>query len=459
VNLTMMTRFDSLVRRRGGAVILALFLVACDTQSLLEVPDPDVGTPVTIEDKAALPAVLGGAVSDFGVAYNGTGDSQISMSALFTDELIWAETFPTRFEVDVRSVQVANGTTEGVFRNLHRARISALRAVEAHFRLDPGTNASILAIAEALNLEGMTYIYFGENYCNGVPFSRILNAVEEFGSPKTNVEMFNEAIVRFDSSLKMIGTLTGAAATGTAAVLHTNFAKVGRGRAYMDLDDPASAVLAVAGVPTNFVYNVVHSTNSTRQNNGLFNLVFDGRRFGVGQLEGVNGLPFRTDAAAGDVRIPNARGTGSASFGFDGTTALFVEQKYGLRDSPAPVINGTEARLIEAEADMRVGGATWIPTLNTLRTGVGMAGTLTDPGTQTAREDLFFKEREYWLWLTAHRLGDMRRLLRQYGRAASSVYPTGNYFKGGLYGTDVQFPIPFDEKNNPNFVQCTDRNP
>jgi hypothetical protein len=39
------------------------------------------------------------------------------------------------------------------------------------------------------------------------------------------------------------------------------------------------------------------------------------------------------------------------------------------------------------------------------------------------------------------------------------VFPAGNYFKGGLYGTDVNFPVPFDEQNNPNFQQCLDRSP
>jgi hypothetical protein len=29
----------------------------------------------------------------------------------------------------------------------------------------------------------------------------------------------------------------------------------------------------------------------------------------------------------------------------------------------------------------------------------------------------------------------------------------------GTYGPDVNFPVPFDEQNNPNFVQCVDRNP
>ena len=81
--------------------------------------------------------------------------------------------------------------------------------------------------------------------------------------------------------------------------------------------------------------------------------------------------------------------------------------------------------------------------------------------------NLHFAERARWLWLSAHRLSDLRRLVRQYGRLADAVFPTGPYFKAqfSAYGTDVNFPIPFDEFNNPNLSDlpptqsCIDRNP
>jgi hypothetical protein len=76
---------------------------------------------------------------------------------------------------------------------------------------------------------------------------------------------------------------------------------------------------------------------------------------------------------------------------------------------------------------------------------------LTDPGTQAAREDMLFSERAFWLYGTGHRLGDFRRLIRQYGRSAESVFPTGVWHKGGNYGADVAFSLPFRETNNPDF--------
>ena len=55
-------------------------------------------------------------------------------------------------------------------------------------------------------------------------------------------------------------------------------------------------------------------------------------------------------------------------------------------------------------------------------------------------------------------MSDLRRLIRQYGRTQDKVFPTGVYFKGGSYGTDVNFPIPDSELLNPNFKGCIDRN-
>ena len=70
-----------------------------------------------------------------------------------------------------------------------------------------------------------------------------------------------------------------------------------------------------------------------------------------------------------------------------------------------------------------------------------------------------FRERAFWMFGTGHRLGDMRRLLRQYNRSAEQVYPTGAWFKGGNFGDAIQMPVPVEEQNNPRFVACTDRQP
>jgi len=96
-------------------------------------------------------------------------------------------------------------------------------------------------------------------------------------------------------------------------------------------------------------------------------------------------------------------------------------------------------------------------TLNTLRTRVPGLAPLSDPGTAAQRVDLQFRERAFWLFLSGHRQGDLRRLIRQYGRGAESVFPTGPWVAGLQYGTDVTFPT--GEQFNPNYTTCLDRNP
>jgi starch-binding outer membrane protein, SusD/RagB family len=96
--------------------------------------------------------------------------------------------------------------------------------------------------------------------------------------------------------------------------------------------------------------------------------------------------------------------------------------------------------------------------LNDLRDLQGLDPLPVPPNTDAA-VDLLFSERAFWLFATGHRLGDLRRLIRQYGRAPDEVFPTGTYIKGGDYGEDVNLPIPIEEQNNPNSAGCLDRNP
>jgi hypothetical protein len=37
------------------------------------------------------------------------------------------------------------------------------------------------------------------------------------------------------------------------------------------------------------------------------------------------------------------------------------------------------------------------------------------------------------------------------------VFPTGQFFKGGVYAADVNLPVTVDEQNNPEFTACIDR--
>ena len=146
----------------------------------------------------------------------------------------------------------------------------------------------------------------------------------------------------------------------------------------------------------------------------------------------------------------------------DLTQPIYVQRLWTTNASPVTIVSGVEARMIEAEAQIKAGqAAAAIATLNAARTTVAGLTPLTDPGTDAARVDLVFRERAFWMFSTGHRTGDLRRLVRQYARPASSVFPTGNWHKGGTYGPDVTVPIPQAEQNNPNLPSgastCIDR--
>ncbi len=435
---------------RGSAARSALLVftaaillpaAGCSIDDLLSVDDPDVATPGSLTGAQALPAILSGARSDFQVAFSGTSGSegQVTYSGLFTDELQFVESFDTRLQIDKRAVRIDNSNVEAVFRNVMRARTSTETAVERFVEFDPDTEGH----ASALNLAGYSYIMVGENYCSGIPFSRLSESgATEYGEPETTTQIFQRAIARFEDAIDV------ATAAGDDDLL--NLARVGLGRAYLNLEQYADAATAVENVPTEFEYVIEHSENTPRQYNGIFSFTHTGRRFGVSESEGGVGLPFRT---AMDPRVPWVQ----QGIAWDGSSLLYRQLKYPTRSAGVPLASGIEARLIEAEAEFNGtgGAAAMYLILNTLRSDAGITPGLTPAATPTGQQDDLFSERAFWLYLTGHRLGDLRRLVRQYDRVADTVYPSGEYWKQGQsYGTDLSFPLPQDEAGNPNYLAC-----
>ncbi len=428
--------------------VVGCVLAACDTDSLLEVDEPEFATPETLDNPAALPTLYAGALGDFQVAYSGAGDdSWLSVTSLFGDELRSSDTFTTRNATDQRSQfpTVQGNTSNAAYNRLHYARRSAAEVAAAVERF---VNAQDPRYATLKALEGYAIVALGEAFCGAVPISSSVNASPgEEGAPLSTDDLFAQAVARFDAAL-----------AGTPA---SDLARVGKGRALLNRGRYAEAAAAVAGVPTDFVHRVEHSGNTGRQNNPIW-VLQDNRRYTMSDLEGGNGLDYRS---ASDPRAPWRE---HEQLGFDQATPLFIVGRYHDRGADVILADGVEARLIEAEAALQAGGD-WLGILNQLRANVAslMAARypdyvaypqsanalppLADPGTAAARVDLLFRERAFWLFLTGHRMGDLRRLVRQYGRSQDAVFPTGAWHKGGVYGVDVNFPIPFNEAQNSQF--------
>ncbi len=456
-------------RLAAGALTASLIAVAaCNQDKLLTVSTPDVVQPKDLTGASVLPNAFAAAVGDFQVAYAGSGgvEGLVVISGLLSDELLDAETFPTRLEVDRRATNIVNGSMLTIFQNAQRARATAEVVAASYAQFDAANPNR----AEVMALAGYMYVLFAENYCSGVPTSRVnVDGTFTFGDPQTSAQMLTAGLAKFDSAI------TIASAAGASGATALNLARIGKGRAQLDQNNPAAAAATVAAVPTSFTYNIQHDENSSRQYNAIYTYTVASKRFTVPNSEGGNGLAL---VSLNDVRVPVVR-TGN---GFDGNTPFYRTPKYtGLtltppRGAPTPLALGTEARLIEAEAALRAGDdATLLAKLNEARVNAktysdaalppsALASLPALPATTTGKQDLLFSERAFDLYLTSHRVGDLRRLIRQYSRGAESVFPTGTYnplgaAAGNTYGTDVNFPIPFEETNNPQYKQCLDRNP
>jgi hypothetical protein len=476
---------------------LTLSLAGCNTDEIVEVEDPAQLQPSETNSADAVPALVNGALRQFIGGYSGLGDdSFMSVSALISDEFYYGDSFTTRNAGDRRSMQapILGNISDTPFLRLHQARMLARRAYAAVNKFEDELADDPDAFrAELRRTEGYVYVALSEGWCGAVPFSNVPDEGEidpakiESGQPLTVAQMNQAAIPLFDEAIALAADVTG-----------TRAATVGKGRALLNLGQFANAAAAVANVPTTFVFHLEHSTNTSTQNNGIASLIDNGR-YSPSNWEGgqnASGTAFRPDnnntatapasaeglgfRGAQDPRLPYLL-TGGC---FTSAIFCFTNLNYPDFDADVPLASGVEARLIEAEAALQAGNVDLMLTrLNALRAsaasllpllypdriqgfpaspGVISLAALTDPAAAgataaeafAARRNLLFRERAFWLYNTGHRQGDLRRLIRQYGLPQNQVFPTGPYFRGSAYGSDVNYPVPFNEENNPNFVRA-----
>jgi starch-binding outer membrane protein, SusD/RagB family len=480
-----MTRYISAV-----LVTLATAIPIQGCSDLLNVTDPDIILDANSAQGAL--AYKNGVLLRLAQAVNGVQgpDAFFVYSGLLADEWRSGDTFVQRNNHDQRIWDPQNTFYADPYRRLNRLRVEAEKAVAALRTYLPPDSSYLTGRMFALS--GYAEVLIGENYCNGTPLSEINGADITYGMPLSNDSVLGLAVAVADSALLEASNAIALADARLAALPNPTRADTTRYRAMRDQGirsqrlaavikgrallarGPtyfAAAAAAVAGVPDTFKFQVTHSVNSNT--NQTFALNNGARRYTMVDREGTNGLDF---ISANDPRLPRA--TGSVVPGdliFDSAFPLFVtRQGLWANTSPVSIVTGVEARLIEAEAALRAGQtATWLAAINALRTNTALypaaqTGFTRGPNL-TAIADTFvndtsrimttFRERAFWMFGTGHRLGDLRRLVRQYNRPADSVYPIGAYYKGGLYGTAYVMAVPFEEVNNPNFTQCTDQLP
>jgi len=442
------------------ALVAAALPSACTDpkQTLLDAPIITIIDTSAASSAAGADALRIGALSRLRqiTAGSGAGDSPWMFSGLITDEWKSSDTFSQRNETDQRQVQDNNANWTPIVRDLYRARTSAREAINALKVYAPTPAANI---GQMYMVMATAELYIAEWICNGAPIS------EDPTPPQaTNAEVYVVAAAHADSAL------AASTATDAFSVSVHNAAAVVKGRILVEQGKFTEAATAVAAVPTAF--QLLATFSLTSGSNQIWSLNTSAKRWTVGDsfdVAGIikNAIPFAT---AKDPRIPvtgTTLGTSPAGRGFDNSTN-FIFTTLWARTDPTPIWSGIDARLMEAEAKLNANDFAGMMTiLNALRTAPQNLGaittpamsTLATPATKADAVNLFFREKAFWTYSRGQRLGDLRRLIRLYGRAAdgSDTFPTGTFFKGGSYGGDVNFPMTVDETNNPNFTKCLDR--
>jgi starch-binding outer membrane protein, SusD/RagB family len=505
-------------QRIASLGLVALLAASCNRDKILTVTDPDIINPADLNSAEAAEALRVGALSrlnDMTAGFNSSiGGGSLAESIYFysgalADEWRSTDTFVQRDELDSRTQTPTNTAVRSAATELARLRVQAMLAVPVLRQFKP---ANVSDVGQMFWIRGFGELSIAENFCNGFPVPDLDNVspttVLPLGTPENNVDTYARALKSFDSAI--VNTAAGQPRGDTVKWLSA----LEKGRVLLDLGSYAAAgtTVTAANIPNDFRFTMFYSVSSPGPSNQIWSLNNSAGRWMVANNEGPLGF---NPASANDPRVPiciNTTGTGAgavcrnfdtpvssnnrtASFDNNFPAGTFLQQLvWPNPDADVAIATGTEARLIEAEAALRSGDvATFLQKLNFLRanyttfkqptdpcpaTGTNVAGCptipaggnllppLTDPGTQTAREDLLFRERGFWLWSTAHRLADLRRLVRPtaqggFGRAETSIFPNGTYYKGGLYGTDKFLIVPASEANNPSAPSgaCADFNP
>ena len=419
------------------AVLLPMVVGSCGA---LDVSDPTAIEDANLNNTAGAELLRSNAL---GLLYLAAGDAALN-SALVSDEFIsdWPSSGVEL--LDRRESEQFEGPYSAYYysewQTVRRAASIAIPKLLAY----PGLGG-YAHLGEVYAARGYAALRLAEDFCPGFPLHQVVDYQVVYGPPTTTDQAFEGALADFELAITY----------GVDSSRVLNLARIEKGRTLLGLGRFAEAKDAVSSVPTDYLWNAFYTTSSF----GLWNPVSAFSPFAellrsIGKQEGANGLDF---SGAGDPRLV-ATPAGTAA---DGVTELYTPGKYPDGNAAIVLASGIEARLIEAEAALQAGDPAWLSILNALRATQGSPAlpAITDPGTSAARTDVLFRERAFWLFGTGHRLADLRRLISRYGRPTETVFPTGSYRLGGIYGTATSIPFPGVEEArfSPSVTGCTSR--
>jgi hypothetical protein len=381
----MSHRSPLLARRLLGLASVVLFVGACS--DILEVSNEQDILDQNLDSPDAVTPIMNGVIGDYALAYA----NAIDIVGLFGQELIHTGSFPTWREVENGIGTRPSATGNQVYQNASRA-IWVADTAAVRFRQALPDAEKRFELATVLVWGGFAHFMLADNFCE----------VTFHGGPAVApAEAYQRAKAMFDDALTV--------ATAANRPELRNAALAGRARAKLMLGDFAGARTDAQLIPQGFILRALYGTN-TRENNA----VATNTTTLIRREAGVHPRYYRGDARYKTDPRTLFRDKGDTAKGSD-PTRQFVEQlKYPARDTPIPVFTWQEARLIEAEAEIRLNNPDRaVVLINQVRAAANLPA-YAGPATQQAVLDQLIYERSAELWLQAHSLNDWRRFNLQF---------------------------------------------
>ncbi len=417
------------VRRYGRSLLAAgVLLAGTACNDILRVDDPVNLTPDDLK-AGSIALTVNGVRGSFQSMF----DYYVLHTALITDEMVLAGTFPYRAEMDARAIATNNeGLLGDLYTPLSTARFMADTAVAILQAAQGGEG-----VDETERLDGVAQSKYYGAYTRMLLAEAFCKSAINGGQGLTSDERMQDALAAFQDA--------GSAAQAAGRADLVAASKLGEARAQLWLGNYPAAAAAAGAVPNDLSLKSYYSTGSVAQKNKVVRVTYaidEARRFTVGDgslaSTGNEGWPYLAEWES--LGLLEER---PDLISFNPAVPVVLQLKYPTADAPIVIASGNEARLIEAEVKLRdndPGGAAGI--VNDLRSSHWGLGAISFSGDLATDLPVMARERARELWLTGERLPTLRRYLKD----------GVDLFPGGKQGDDTCFPVPQRELDtNPNF--------
>ena len=432
-------------RVAAGAIVLGgtLALTACDaTDRLLQVDNPEEIPEDQLDNPLLVGVLVNGVIGDFQAGFD---DPFIWRGSMLSDEQVTGINWEDDARINQRLILFDEDPADIMFSSLSLARQQA-DSVSGRLRTlleDPDNDPRL---ATTLAYAGYGFTFLADAMCE----STINVSNETF----TADEMYQFAVTRFDEALDI--------ATRVGSTDLANLARVGLSRAHLNLGNDNDAMTFASQVPDDFRYWSEYSANSTGENNILFART-SGSNHSLGMSPFFLQGDFGEQGLVGTQTDPRIQHTPDWSLGHNRLTLLYKpRQPWSYsgytggtiaagddppgfdRDTDVTFASGLEARHNFYEA---MGPSAETLVFVNERRAVGNQAAVNLSGDALMAE--LREQRGRDLFLGGHRLGDLRRWLRN---GTGDLFPSGQHVNAqwGAYGSATCFPLPLEEfEGNP----------